>query len=144
MFDSFTVYQIFFCRIQSNSIELVRSNRTRKNIEILKKFGSREAMFNSVRFDRTNSIEFDSVRFDSVRFGSISRESSRVSLQLFQYQIVIIVWADVSKQYFDTSGDFLVVYAVIANIILFTAAGSDILIYYSFNKLYRKALHKKA
>ena len=48
------------------------------------------------------------------------------------------------QQYFDTSSDFLVVYAVIANIILFTVSGSDIFIYYSFNKLYRKALHKKA
>jgi len=38
----------------------VRSNRTRKNIEILKKFGSREAM--------------------SVRFGSVGEKSSRVSL----------------------------------------------------------------
>ncbi len=29
----------------------VRSNRTHKNIDILKKFGLREPMFNSVRFD---------------------------------------------------------------------------------------------
>jgi len=33
--------------IKQNS---VRSNQTRKNIEILKKFGPRKAMFNSVRF----------------------------------------------------------------------------------------------
>jgi hypothetical protein len=29
---------------------------TRKNIEILKKFGSREAMFNSVRFGRREKV----------------------------------------------------------------------------------------
>jgi len=40
----------------------VRSNRTRKNIEILKKFEPREAMFNSIWFD------------------SVGEKSSRVSL----------------------------------------------------------------
>jgi len=45
----------------------VRSNRTQKNIEILKKFGLREPMFNSVRFD------------------SVSEKSSRVSL----YSIIL-------------------------------------------------------
>jgi hypothetical protein len=68
----------------------VRSNRTRKNIEILKKFGSirfdsvrfGSIRFDSVRFDsvRFGSIRFGSVRFGSVRFGSIFQESSRVSL----------------------------------------------------------------
>jgi len=43
-----------------------------KNIEILKKFGLREPMFNSVRFG--------SVQFSLVRFGSVSEKSSRVSL----------------------------------------------------------------
>jgi hypothetical protein len=46
----------------NNGSSSVRSNRTRKNIEILKKFGSSEAMFNSVRFD------------------SVGDKSSRVSL----------------------------------------------------------------
>ncbi len=40
-----------------------------------------------IRFDRTNSIQFDSVRFgsirfDSVRFGSVGEKSSRVSLYI--------------------------------------------------------------
>ena len=54
----------------------VRSNRTHKNVEILKKFGFREPMFNSVRFDL------------------VSEKSSRVSLLCFSrnafFQIFMI------------------------------------------------------
>ena len=48
--------------IQMHQIHHVKAFKCNKNIEILKKFGFRESMFNSVRF------------------GSVSEKSSRVSM----------------------------------------------------------------
>jgi hypothetical protein len=64
-------------RSKNNFMSSVRSNRTRKNIEILIKFRSREPMFNSVRFD------------------SVSEKSSRVSLYYFSlsfWKSLLIFW----------------------------------------------------
>ena len=48
----------------------------------------------------------------------------------------------VFSQYVDTNGNFYKTISIVGNIFLFAAAGSDIFIYYSFNKHYRKNFKK--
>jgi len=57
------------CEIIQMQHSSVRSNRTRKNIEILKKFGSREAMFNSVREAR-KVLEFHCIWIKGLKYSS--------------------------------------------------------------------------
>jgi len=61
------IHHVKSFKCNKTEFDSIEPNRTRKNIEILKKFGSREAMFNSIRF------------------GSVSEKSSRVSLYYTRY-----------------------------------------------------------
>jgi hypothetical protein len=48
----------------------------------------------------------------------------------------------VFSQYVDTTGNFYKTISLVGNTILFTAVSSDIFIYYSFNKHYRRIFNK--